>query len=383
MMERKRTRGWGKYLRLFAAGLLVFSVLADGAAAWAVSPAAANKLLNKVRILELPEWPVSINPHGGKLLLSDSPEMVNSDGIMYEDTVSGQIRLFFHHVNNTNKMKKVVAVLHNPGVFPAQVVIHRRGLAGQGRENDWMYVGTKVQERYLGENETEMVTVPARGSKLLDVAMDQMPLGPGELINGMYDFTSDQPVKVSVLMAPLRTDALKFAESASILLPDEYHLRGTFEKPDRIVFPLGNFKGGSQGAVAVTLADHELDKYIEGVDATDGSPAINYGNYGVIYRIYVPPMSGNGAYVFLNPRGGTYSGYIGYSINHEPENAVPTPEYYNAYFGEKSERDFAYIAQVKRGQSMWLTFSPPGASNLPVKLVFVAAQASAAAPQEE
>ncbi|HWR38868.1 MAG TPA: copper amine oxidase [Patescibacteria group bacterium] len=376
----KKKKPW---LRLLLAGLLTVGVLADDGIVWAASPAAANTLLNKVRILELPEWPVSVNRHGGHLLLSDSPEMVNSDGITYEDTVGGQIRLFFHHVNNTNQMKKVVVVLTNDAATPAQVMIHRRGLSGQGRENDWMYVGTKVQQRYLENNEPELLSVPAQGATLLDVAMDQMPLGPGELINGMYDFTSDKPVKVSVVMMPLRANALRFAASASVLLPDEYRLRGTFDKPDRIVFPQARFESGGLGAVAMTLADHELDKYIEGVDATDGSKVVNYGNYGVIYRIYIPPMSGNGAYVFLNPRGGTYSGYVGYSINHEPETAVPTPEYYTGAFGERPERDFAYIAQLKRGQSMWLTFSPPGASNLPVKLVFVAAQPTLAAHQEE
>lgn len=46
-------------------------------------------------IERLPEWEMKSSSLGGTLLLSDSPEMVESDGVLYQDKVEGSVRLFF------------------------------------------------------------------------------------------------------------------------------------------------------------------------------------------------------------------------------------------------------------------------------------------------
>ena len=58
----------------------------------------------------VPEWPSRISAMPGKLLLSDSPETVTADGVLYQDTVSGAARVLFHHVNGTAAPKRFVVV---------------------------------------------------------------------------------------------------------------------------------------------------------------------------------------------------------------------------------------------------------------------------------
>ena len=42
---------------------------------------------------------------------SDSPETVEKDGILYQDTVKGNARLLYYHVNGTKQDKKIAVVI--------------------------------------------------------------------------------------------------------------------------------------------------------------------------------------------------------------------------------------------------------------------------------
>ena len=53
------------------------------------------------RVVVQPMKSISMTPpiDTGTLLLSDSPEYAENDGILYGDMVSGDVRLYFYHVN--------------------------------------------------------------------------------------------------------------------------------------------------------------------------------------------------------------------------------------------------------------------------------------------
>nr|WP_092074780.1 copper amine oxidase [Dendrosporobacter quercicolus]NSL49285.1 copper amine oxidase [Dendrosporobacter quercicolus DSM 1736]SDN13344.1 hypothetical protein SAMN04488502_11291 [Dendrosporobacter quercicolus] len=316
-------------------------------------------------VQNLPEWPVTISAYGGKLLLSDSPEMVPGDGITYQDTVSGDFRIFFHHVNDTKEPKKIVVLLENPGDYPANITVLRYGLGGPS--SDYLRVGKDAQLQYLQNNNLYLVEVAGHDSKLLDFNLGQMIVEPGMLVNGIYDIQSDQPVTVKVMMLPVAEDFASFADKARILPADEHRLRGTFDGKDRLV--IGNKAYTSKaGPVAVTLADPQLNHYVSGIDATDGSDVLNYGNYGIVYKLFLPTVHNDKIAYYLNPRGGVYAGGIGVKYRHQYESVLETPAG-QLYFGENKITDFEHLGTFAGGQSVWLTFSPPGASNLPVKVV--------------
>ena len=55
----------------------------------------------------LKRWPVKVSDNGGTLLLSDSPEYVEENGILYSDVVDGNGRIFYYHLNNTNRIRRL------------------------------------------------------------------------------------------------------------------------------------------------------------------------------------------------------------------------------------------------------------------------------------
>ncbi|BBB91759.1 MAG TPA: copper amine oxidase [Methylomusa anaerophila] len=355
-----------KWFRYTCAGLVLVTALSIGLSGQAFDAGAEQ--LKRTNILELQEMPVTITPDGGKLLLSDSPEMVPAYGIMYQDTVRGDVRLFFHHVNATPEPGKIIVLLVNEGEQEANVVLKQRGISGP--DLNYLEVGKAAQLDYLTRKDFELICVPAKGTILLDSSLDSTVVDQNMLVNGIYDFTMDQPVKVVTMMLPVDADPAKFLAEAEVLPADSQRLRGTFDGMDRIIAMKGAYNPKEDGAVVITLADNKKDRFLAGTDATDGSRTINYGNYGVVYRLYIPSYHDQNLSVYLNPRGGEFAGGLNTQFRHQQVNTVATP-YDKLFFGSDSRTDFAHLGDFTGGQSLWLTFSPPGASNLPVKVILI------------
>ena len=321
-----------------------------------------------LNIGNLPEWEVESTSLGGKLLLSDSPEMVNSDGILYQDRVAGRVRLFFYHVNASSDVKKMEVLVENNDRAAAHVTVTQASLGGPGY--DWLAIGKETQAAYFGGKEFYQLTIPPGGVMPLSASISQSAMLPNMLIHGIYDLTVDRPVTVKVLMLPVTEDSRQFSRTAAVLPADQWRLRGTFEGANRKITPLRAYDPNSDGVVGVTLADNQLDVYLQGIDATDKSPVVNYGNYGVFYQIMLPSKTGGRIAYYLAPLGGCYAGAIG--INHPGVNWSPvrTPQG-RVYFGENVDKDFAFLGTYDSGDPLSFTFSPPGASNLPVKIIVI------------
>ena len=331
-----------------------------------VLAAPASFDLNGINVLTLPEWKVTSGNHGGKLILSDSPETVAEDGIMYRDTIVGDGRLFFYHANGTKELKKFAVLLENPSDQVARVTVYHHGLSGPSL--DYLAVGKKVQGQYMTTFEPYIIEVPPQGSSHLIYQLDDMVVQPEMLVHGMYDFHADSSVTIKTMMMPIKSDARKFAGSAKILPADQWRLRGTFEGYDRMLVP-HRIYDGRLGPVVLTLADNHHDQYVKGIDATDGSPVVNYGNYGIVYRLFLPSEQDGKVSYWLNPRGGAYAGMMGIKYNHVTDH-LNTPAD-RTVFGFQTVKEMQKLGTFPAGSSLWFTFSPPGASNLPVKLILL------------
>ena len=90
-------------------GKILWMALVSVCALWPATlfAASAQQLADAV------EWPVQIKSYGGKLLLSDSPETVYGEGVLYQDTVVGEARLFFHHVNANDAPHRLAVLIEN------------------------------------------------------------------------------------------------------------------------------------------------------------------------------------------------------------------------------------------------------------------------------
>jgi hypothetical protein len=173
-----------------------------------------------------------------------------------------------------------------------------------------------------------------------------------------------------VVMVPAHYNS-KTLRDLKILDPDRDALRGTFEGRDKLLVPYALYNPQQDGVVAITLADNEVDSYIIGTDATNGHPVMNYGDYGVMYHLFIPSTDGQAHFKsYLNPRGGDYGGVLGIKYNHQLLDPVLTPRE-PGIFGTDTIEAVSQIGSYESGKSLWLTFSPPGASNLPVKIMLV------------
>lgn len=187
-------------------------------------------LLNSsvMRMLE-----VTATDGGGTLLFSDSPEYVKDNGILYQDTVSGNARILYYHLNDTLQPKKLAVVIEAVA-GDAFVTVTRGGTSRPS--HDYLKVGKATQLAYFNsEDRQEKILVTPEAPRLLQADMDKTVLHAGELVYGVYDFQATAPVKVSVIMYGANRNPFRFLKEATVLPRDEVALRGTFHGMNRII----------------------------------------------------------------------------------------------------------------------------------------------------
>lgn len=305
--------------------------------------------------------------HGGpKLIFSDSPEMVGKIGIMYRDTVSGPVRLFFHHVNDTGTDKRLAVMLRRTTIRSTAVSFGRNGISRPNE--DWLAAGREAQMKYYS-------SVPNGRRLVLDGPRDILNNGrgyilhPQELVTGIVDLKFDKPVEVSFIMMPTDADPRISAEVYSILPPDEgdHVLRGTFEGADATVTLPGAFPADRGEIWGVKLADDVEDPYVRGIDVTRNEPVVDYGNYGVMYAVNFQTRGNSATQLRFNPYGGAYAGEGVLSLSGETAKYIRIPDDRQS-FGWNGDGETMKLGVVPAGKSGTFFFSPPGSSNLPVRI---------------
>lgn len=339
--------------------------------------------------IEMKMWPVTTHDEGGVLLFSDCPEYVSEDGILYSDVVNGPARVFYYHVNETKENKKIAVILENQSEHLCLVKVTKEALSWPD-ENYWQ-VGKSTQEIYLKSDGGDDVLLLGKQRKLLSRAMD-MVIKPDKLVEGIYDFETNQPVRVTVLMYPANANPLDFVTQAKVLPKDSHRLRGTYQGKDRVIKGKKAYNPDKDGPVYIILADEEVDGYKQGVDATDGSITENYGNYGVMYKLQLATTGKSEIQYYINPLGGYFGGYVAaQKARQENWMIMPVPRYSLTFgtqygddgMGSKRKQGVDYLTQFDELEDIGLfpakeqlsfIFSPPGASCLPVNFVLIPAR---------
>lgn len=332
-------------------------------------------------------WPVESYDTGGTLLFSDSPEYVKEVGVLYRDTVTGDARVLYYHLNDTAQPKKLAVVLETEADL-ATVSVTRGAAAAPS--TDYLHVGKETQIGYFDTHElNERIYVTKERPRLLVPAMNETLLAPGQLVYGVYDFHTNAPVRVSVIMYGADVDPFAFLRIARVLPRDEIALRGTFHGMNRVITAQKPYRPSTDGAVYFPIGDNLHDVYRHGIDATDGSTVVNYGNYGILYQIDIPTMGRENIRYFLSPLGGVYAGAMRVESGGK-RTLLQTPAT-RAYFGDQTLPEAPNVVQAREegllfltqytelsdlgtyaaGQSVAFEYSPPGASNLPVNIILM------------
>jgi len=332
-------------------------------------------------------WPTESYDTGGTLLFSDSPEYVKETGVLYRDIVTGDARVLYYHLNDTSQPKKVAVVLETDAEL-ASVSVTRGAAAPPSA--DYLHVGKVTQIGYFDTHEmNERIYVTKERPRLLVPEMDTTVLAPGQLVYGVYDFHANAPVRVSVIMYGADVDPFAFLRTARVLPRDEIALRGTFRGMNRVITSKKIYRPSMDGAVYFPIGDNLHDVYRQGIDATDGSSVVNYGNYGILYQISIPTAGRENTRYFLSPLGGVYAGAMR-AENGANRRLVETPAT-RPYFGDQTLPEPPNVAEAREegllfltqytelsdlgtyasAQSVQFEYSPPGASNLPVNIILM------------
>ena len=270
-------------------------------------PAEPNLKVRQTRPMKA--WDVDVTDGGGTLLFSDSPEYVDRPGILYTDEVEGAARVLFYHLNRTRRPAKVLLIVENTSARPAKIEITRRGLSKPGE--DYLAVGKATQAAYFAnEQKREQITLKQGERQFLMAELDKIVLAPEALIYGVADFSASAPVRLWVLFSPAELDPFAYLKIAPLLPKDEHRLRGTFHGMNRTMRAKEAYDPDKDGTVYIPIGDDSADRFLTGLDATDGSLVTNYGNYGVLYRLDVPIEGRRPLRAMLNPIGGVYAGVM-------------------------------------------------------------------------
>ncbi|MBQ4403833.1 MAG: copper amine oxidase [Selenomonadaceae bacterium] len=342
------------------------------------SSTSAEKISSVMHKLE-----VYSSDSGGTLIFSDSPEYVRRNGILYTDTVEGDARLLFYHLNDTGVRKRFAIIFENTKNAKTVINITRGGLSAPNK--NYFSVGKITQTMYMQNDFSDRIELNAYERKVYQPYANYFLLKPGQLIHGVCDFFSNNPVKIFLMMYPEHAEPLNFLNYAEILPKDENRLRGTFKQMNRTLTLKKPYDGKRDGFGYILIGDNISDPFKRGVDATDGSEVVNYGNYGINYTLNFHTKFLTR--FCLSPLGGHYAGALRYKYYGE-SGVIQTPDK-KLYFGDRTPPENPSVALARSEGISLMTegtelselgkyrgyvsfeYSPPGASNLPVNIVLM------------
>ncbi|WP_405170098.1 stalk domain-containing protein [Paenibacillus sp. FSL H8-0280] len=294
------------------------------------------------------------------LIRSNSPETVNTEGIVYKESSFGQTRFMIHHVNNTGKNVKMYVVATNNNAYTASIDQQNMGFAGP---SPFATVAGKLsidrwfQSMQNGTGQKKVYIQPGE-SKLILNDLSVLPMKQGQVISLYSDVFSDYELDYNIIMIEENKDPMEVLSSLPVLDRDGVHNRGTYPNATRII--TYDQELGSKPA-RLPLGDNASDPNLVGTDPMAYTEASNAGNFGVLYKITLNNVAPR-TLISFNPRGGRYSGVAlvnGQVVQISTGKSVTAPNEQSVMY-----RTGSY------GESVTILFSAAPGSNLPVNLLF-------------
>ncbi|AGL03801.1 stalk domain-containing protein [Desulfoscipio gibsoniae] len=315
--------------------------------------------ISNISVLDLEQVSPAVSMDRLQVMISNSPEVVRDDGILFSDVLSGETRLYYHHINGAGENKKIYPLVINQSDEPVLMVVKRVGIAGPGEA---MAVGRAAAYRYLDFNAGSAKFVELQPGQRYILNEDKNSIvKPGEAVHGIFDIDARGDLSFQVISVGAQEQIEDYSQLV-ILNRDDVHIRGTFPMANRSL----SVQLDGQEPVRLVVADGSEDGFLIGQD-TNTSLMGNYprqsnnsGNYGVIYKITMHSKERVG--VIFSPRGGVFAGagkWDGKAF-YLPNKGIMKPQ-----------TEFALIGILEPGKEKVLEFIPPAGSYLPVNLIFV------------
>ncbi len=229
------------------------------------------------RDFEASAVPTTITPLGRTQVMSNRPENVSGEGVLYRGTVEGEGSVYFYHVNADLTPKRFGALVRNPGETPVSVTITALGVAVAG-EYGLRYGGQEVALEVLGPFTPQTFELAPGAWRWLEPTLPESPVERREGATLQADLETSGPAEILVVAFDGSDDPTALPE----LLADTTGAgRGTFPGAERQVEVELVFETDEeQGFTVAPGAD-----WVFGVDEMTGEEAQNRGNYGMLYRV--------------------------------------------------------------------------------------------------
>jgi hypothetical protein len=268
-----------------------------------------------------------------------------------------------------NIPRKIVVMAYNPAKVPVTLTLDH--LAYSRPSTAYYTVGKELSILYYEtERSVKPITVPADGYAIIGEKLNTVTVLPDELFSGLLDITLPSQMTVSSVIMPIGENPYKFIKKLRYLESDSVHLRGTFDGADRQLKSIEDYSTDT-GIGYALIGDGFRDHFLVGRDALENRSAENIGNYGVDYHVNVTTRGSGKIRLYFNTQGGAYAGVL--SVRHDNNLKlveVPSdPTQYN--MGDKDAYAMQYVDTFEAGKEISVQLMPPGAANLPVRLIFV------------
>ncbi len=294
----------------------------------------------------------------GTLIMSDSPEVVKKEGILYQDHINGIGRVLLHHINDFNleestlDNKRLVLVAENTTNTPVRMIIQNKTV--KGPTEDSLYLGQILLQDYLkGSPNEEYILNPGEKRYIYD-SINRRWL-KGQCISGLMDIITDG--KITFTAAAIGEKTGIDAISSMPLLDKDIHPRGTFGITD-IHYKINLDFGVSQKLI---LGRGSSD-WVNGYDAITGETVQNRGNFGVLYHITITAQEDMG--IILNPRADIFRGAIKWQ-----DGGVHLMPGKGFFAGETTKS--AVLGTIKAGETREFKYMLPNGSSAPVLIGFI------------
>lgn len=323
-----------------------------------------------LQIIHSPMLPavMTVPKETGTLLLSDSPEYATEDGVLYTDLMKGDCRVYFYHVNQMNGPRKIAVMAYNPSDKAAMIYVNRYQFSWPSDE--YYRVGKELSLMYYEMVPTSnKIQVPPLSYAVIGQRINAVAIQPEALYSGIVDMTLSDMMQIFTVIMPYDADPVNFVKKCRYLESDAVKLRGSFHGMNRELGLVTPYLP-SEGIRYITVADGRVDRFVKGKDIIDNRNSENVGNYGVDYNINLKTKGKGKIHVYFNPQGGEYAGVVEmlYRNNCKLVEVPPAGVY---SMGGNDADAMQYIDSFDAGTDVNIHLMPPGAANLPVRLIIV------------
>lgn len=289
----------------------------------------------------------------GTLIMSDSPEVVKGEGILYKDKLKGKGRLLVHHISaipDTTKTQRLALILRNETQEPITVTLSNKAI--KGPVADTLRAGQVALEAYYKGSAPETIKLAPGESQYI---YDKNWLN-NQCITAHIDIESSG--EVTFITAALNGDqTLKDIDLLTYYPADGAHYSGTY---DKIAFNYSIVLDGKESE-KLNIGIPNSGEWVVGYDQRTMGYVENAGNFGVSYYLKVTATEDTG--VILNNRGGTFKGAIKWN------NEVYNMPLEGTFSGTTTKA--VTVGTIRKGETVTIEYMLPNGSAAPTLIGFI------------